>query len=40
MITAFDDNKITLSKNKWGEGPNTIDLVKDDNGIWLWHPLR
>ena len=31
MITAFDDNKITLSKNKWGEGPNTIDLVKDDN---------
>lgn len=31
MITAFDDNKVTLSKNKWGEGPSTIDLVKDDN---------
>ena len=22
MITAFDDNKVTLSKNKWGEGPS------------------
>lgn len=31
MITAFDDNKVTLSKNKWGEGPSIIDLVKDDN---------
>ena len=30
-ITSMDDSQIVLTKNKNGNGPNTIDLVKDDN---------